>query len=346
MIDYIIVGAGLGGITFSEIALLSNKKVFLINDDSQNSSLVAAGLYNPVILKRFTLAPDAERHLSFIIPFYQKIEHRFNIKFMFKMPLYRRFFSAEEQNDWFIAADKPGLNKFLSSNIVRQNFKNIQAPFGYGEVLHTGYVDTSLFLKTYKQYLKSSDDLLQESFDFSLLSIDENHVQYKNIKAKHIVFAEGFGMLNNPFFNYLPLDGTKGELLIIKAPDLKLDVAINSGVFILPIGNDLYRVGATYQWKDKTPLPTSAGLNELTEKLEELISCEYEIVDHLAGVRPTVRDRNPLVGTHPDYKNVHILNGLGTRGVMIGPPLAQDLFNYIEYGMPIVKNTDISRFKK
>jgi glycine oxidase len=91
-------------------------------------------------------------------------------------------------------------------------------------------------------------------------------VQYKNIQSKHIVFAEGFGMHSNPFFNYLPLDGTKGELFIIKAPELDLDVIVNTSVFILPLGNDLFKVGATYNWKDKTVTPTEEGKQELVEE--------------------------------------------------------------------------------
>jgi hypothetical protein len=56
------------------------------------------------------------------------------------------------------------------------------------------------------------------------------HIQYKDIKAKHIVFAEGFGMHDNPYFRQLPLDGTKG-LFIIKAAELVLDVIVNTSIF-------------------------------------------------------------------------------------------------------------------
>ena len=54
MLDYIVVGSGLAGIAFSEIALQNNKSILVINDDSQNASKIAGGLYNPVILKRFS----------------------------------------------------------------------------------------------------------------------------------------------------------------------------------------------------------------------------------------------------------------------------------------------------
>jgi hypothetical protein len=54
----------------------------------------------------------------------------------------------------------------------------------------------------------------------------------------------------------LPLDGTKGELFIIKAPELNLDVI--KIPFILPPWR-LVQSGATYNWKDKTNLVTEDG---------------------------------------------------------------------------------------
>ena len=52
----------------------------------------------------------------------------------------------------------------------------------------------------------------------------------------------------------------------------------------------------------------------------------------LQVVRPTVKDRRPLVGQHAEHKNLYVLNGLGTRGVMIAPYVAEQLFNFIENG--------------
>ena len=171
-------------------------------------------------------------------------------------------------------------------------------------------------------------------------------VIYKKIKAKNVVFAEGFGMHDNPFFKHLPLDGTKGELFIIRAPHLDLDVIINTSIFIIPLGNNLFKVGATYNWDDKTELPTQEGKNELENKIKEILNCDFEIVSHLAGVRPTVKDRKPLVGTHGNFKNIHLLNGLGTRGVMLGPWCARMLYKNIEFGDCIEKEFDINRFSK
>lgn len=345
MLDYIIVGSGLAGIAFSEIALQNNKTTLVVNNQSQNSSRIAGGLYNPVILKRFSEVWQASEQLELLYNFYANLEKKLQIKLDHKLPLLRKFYSVEEQNNWFTASDKPNLSKFLSTNLITKKWDAIPSPFNFGEVLYSGYVDTNLLVDSYKQFLINQNAYLEDTFDYSNLILENDFVVYKNLKAKRIVFAEGFGMLLNPFFNKLPLDGTKGELLLIKAPNLNLDVIMKSSIFVLPIGNDLYKVGATYNWVDKTNIPTEAAKKELIDNLKELITCDFEVIEHYAGVRPTVKDRRPLVGTHPVHKNLHVLNGLGTRGVMLAPAMAKNLYNHIENQIPLDKNIDILRIK-
>ncbi|RZK12841.1 MAG: NAD(P)/FAD-dependent oxidoreductase [Flavobacterium sp.] len=346
MIDYLIVGSGIAGIAFAETCIQNDKSFILFDNDSQNSSKVAGGLYNPVILKRFSKLENAQEQLILLASFYSSIQNRINTKINFPLPILRKFFSIEEQNNWFIASDKIGLSPFLSTTIHYKQYEGIDAPYGYGEVLQTGYVDTALLLDAFRSYLKNNDLFHNQTFDYELLEVGADFIQYKDIKARHIIFAEGFGMHANPFFKHLPLDGTKGELFIIKAQGLHLDVIVNTSVFILPLGNDLFKVGATYNWADKTDLPTEEGKQELISRIKEILSCDFEIIEHFAGVRPTVKDRRPLVGTHPDHTNIHILNGLGTRGVMLGPSMAQVLYENIENGKPLEMSCDIKRFDK
>lgn len=346
MIDYIIVGSGLAGIAFAETALQNQKEIVVIDNNQNASSKVAGGLYNPVILKRFTAVWNAQEQLSILDHFYSGIQVKLNHKFDYRKPILRKFFSVEEQNNWFIAADKDALAPFLSTKLRTDNFKGIDAPYSYGEVLNTGYIDVESLLSHYRNYLETQNLLHTEIFNYDVLMPHESFVKYKNIKAKHIIFAEGFGMHQNPMFNDLPLDGVKGELFIIKAPELSLDVIVNTSVFILPLGNSLFKVGATYNWNDKTNAPTLEGKQELIDRIKEILTCDFEIVSHYAGVRPTVKDRKPLVGTHREFSNVHILNGLGTRGVMLGPAMAKALFEHIELGIPLAPEINIKRFDK
>lgn len=346
MIDYLIVGAGLGGISFAEVALQNHKDIVVFENHSQTSSKVAGGMYNPVIIKRFLKVWKAQEELDFLPQFYGKIEQRINCTVNFKLPFYRKIFSAEEQNEWIHASDRKELERFLSSSIHHKKYNHIASPFGYGEVLQTGYVDTKLLLQKYQAYLSDNKLIRFESFDYDEIKIFSDHIQYKYVKAKHIIFADGYGLVNNPYFDKLPLDGAKGELLIVKIKEINLDAVVKSSVFLMPLGNDLYKVGATYDWDDKSNEPTAAGKEELVSKLKEVLECEFEVVDHLAGIRPTTKDRRPMIGTHPNFPLLHVLNGLGTRGVMIGPDMATQLFNFIEHNSEIDAEANIKRFRK
>jgi len=344
MLDYLIVGLGLAGISFCEVLEQNNKSFKTISDNSQTSSVVAGGLYNPVILKRFTLAWNAKEQLDAAMPFYKSLEQKLQVKLDYKIPILRRFANINEQNLWFEARDKASLGYFLAPKISMYNNPHIQSPFGYGEVLYTGRVDTVTLLSHYKTYLQERDLLFQETFDYEALDLGDHYVEYKGIKAKNIVFSTGFGMKNNPYFTYLPLNGTKGELLTIKAPALKEEKVIKSSVFIIPLGDDLYRIGATYKWKDKTNLPTQESKRELLQKLDSFLKCPYKVVDHVAGIRPTVSDRRPIVGRHPAHGNMYLLNGLGSRGVIIAPTASEKLYNFIENNQAMDPEMDLARF--
>ena len=343
-VDYIIVGCGLAGISFCEALRADNKTYVVFDDDSQKSSFIAAGLYNPVTLKRFSEVWKSQELLSSSIPVYENIEIDLNTKLDYKLPILRRFSSVEEQNLWFSASDKKSLEPFLSTAIVRNVNEFVNAPFNFGEVLHTGRVDTEKLIKTYKKHLKQNNKLIEERFHYDKLLISSKELSYSNLTATQIVFAEGFGVKKNPFFNHVSLNGTKGEILTIKAPKLKLKTVIKSSVFIIPNGNDQYKVGATYNWADKTNTPTEEAKAELISKLKTLITCNFKVIDHCAAIRPTTKDRKPLVGRHHKFKNLYVLNGLGTRGVMVGPYIAKKLYNYIENNQRLDREIDIKRF--
>lgn len=73
-VDCLIVGSGLAGLCFAETLFQNGRSFAVISDDSQSASEVAGGLYNPLILKRFTLAFQAAKQLDYALPFYAEIE--------------------------------------------------------------------------------------------------------------------------------------------------------------------------------------------------------------------------------------------------------------------------------
>ena len=346
MLDYIIVGLGLGGATTAFHLEEKGRSFMAFEDGSMNSSKVAGGVMNPVILKHFTLAWRADEQLKSSKEFYKRMEEHLGVKFYSPVEIYRKFSSAEEQNNWFAAADKPHLSSFLDTFLKSDLSAGLPSPYSFGRVLQTGRVDTRKLLDTYADHLVDQGKLNESRFLYEDLQIKKDHVEYGNIRARRIIFCEGFGILKNPYFNYLPMVGNKGEYIIIKAPDLKLPVTVKSSVFISPLGEDFYAVGATYNNKDKTPSATTEAKLELMQKLDKMINVPYELVDQVVGIRPSTADRRPLVGRHPEIENFFCCNGFGSRGVLIAPAASVELLNLIENSEPLSPEIDLSRFTR
>jgi len=343
-VDYIVVGLGLAGLAFVE-ELIGAKKTFMVfEDDSQTSSLVAGGVYNPVILKRFTPVWNAQEQLKVARPFYKSIEEKLNIIIDEKFVIKKAFKSIEDQNNWFEACDNPKLIDYLNPKLDAQTYRGVIADFSFGNVNKAGRIDTKKLVESYRNYLENSQLIRFENFEHQQLNLDKKLIKYKDIKASRIVFCEGFGIKENPYFKDLPLNEAKGELLTIHAPELNIDFLLKSTLFVLPLGDNLYKVGATFNWTDKTSDPSKEGKAELVEKLKKVINVPYTIVSQSAGIRPTVAGRRPLVGLHSKHPQLAVLNGLGTRGVMIAPTVAKNLFNHLEKGEALDSEIDIKRF--
>ena len=122
------------------------------------------------------------------------------------------------------------------------------------------------------------------------------------------------------------------------------DGILHGGVFVLPLGNHLYKIGSTYTWDDLNELPSATGLEFLIEEFEKLWKGEYHLISNLAAVRPTTRDRKPLVGRVPNYKNLSVFNGIGSRAVLMAPLLSLELLAHLFEGSELPSEVSPLRF--
>jgi glycine oxidase len=209
-----------------------------------------------------------------------------------------------------------------------------------------GNLDVPKFLSLSSVYFKSLGILLEERMDYGLLLQNDSGVVYKNQSAFRLICCEGHLATANPWFRWMPFNLAKGEVLTIKIPGYTLDKVVNKGVFILPLGNSLFRVGSTFAWEQLDEIPTEAGRLDLIQRLEKVLKLPYEIVDHRAGIRPTVINRRPLIGIHPAHPALCVFNGMGSKGVMIAPLFADHFIRHLEDHEPLNAEVDIRRFYK
>lgn len=303
------------------------------------SSKVAAGIWNPVVFKRLTKSWLADELISELNVFYTKAEKTLNTSFITQRK-YLKLLGKEEIDFWQKKAGDE-MKDYLDPNITEidhplQSFA--------GRVLQAGNLDMMKFLNTCREYFIDKGIYLEERFDYRHLSIGEN-VAYKNYEANTIIFCEGHLIKDNPFFNHIKLKPAKGDVLTIRCPELKCEEILNKGFFIMPLGEGLFKVGATYNWEDLSDTPNSLGRQELEEKWKKIVRFDYEVVKHEAGVRPSVIDRRPVIGKHPVHQQVMVFNGFGTKGVMLTPYFAKQFVEHIYYGKELDNEVDCRRFE-
>jgi glycine/D-amino acid oxidase-like deaminating enzyme len=136
----------------------------------------------------------------------------------------------------------------------------------------------------------------------------------------------------------------KGDVLTIFCKELSIDFILNKSVFVLPLGNHLFKVGATYDWLKLNDIPDTKAKEELIIKLNKIIPYPFQIVSHEAGVRPAVIDRRPVIGNHPEYENLIVFNGFGTKAVMLVPYFAKQLVNNLINNQTVSEEVDLNRF--
>jgi len=345
-VDYIVVGQGLAGSCVA-IQLLMRGRQFVVIDqpDENKCSVVAAGLFNPVTGQNLVKTWQADILFPYLDSFYQKVEQQTVEKFFYPTPLYRPFASVEEQNEWMGRSTDAAYKAVIETIHTIPTMDGIRDPHGGLVLKQCGYIDTPAFLKAVRQRLEEDQLYWRHQFDPQKLSVEGTHVTYEHITATRIIFCEGTRVLANPWFNKLPVRALKGETIRIRS-DYKKHVIINRGVYMVP-GNDdgEWRVGATYNLRDRSDGNTREGMLELEEKLAELIEFDYQVVDAEWGLRPTVIDRRPIIGKHPKFDQLIIFNGLGTKGVSLAPYFSEVLVQGLETSNPLNNEVDVSRFK-
>ncbi len=342
-VDYIVVGLGIAGVCICEELHKQGKSFIAIDNGQQGATAKSGGVLNPTVLKRFNAAWNVAQFYPAAISFYKTLSLKLKIEIFHETPILRIFKSIEEQNNWSVASDKRELQHFLSSKFVQNENPHINASLGFGKVLGTAKIDAISLLGSYKIYLKKRNELLLEHFEYDKLEIEKNGVVYNSISANKIIFCEGVGVLQNPFFPSGGIIPNKGEYLLIKAPELKLQVFLKGPLYIIPLGKSLYKIGATFDQDNFSIENTVKAREEILLKLKTMINCPFEVVNQTVGIRPTTKDRKPLIGSSRENPRIAFFNGLGSRGFTMAPLLSEILYKNVAMNESIPQEMDIHR---
>jgi len=346
--DYLVIGQGLAGTLLAHFLIKKGQRVIVADHfHTGAASKIAAGLINPVTGKRQVKSWRIVELLPEAAATFAELENLLNIKINHPRRLIRVLKNAGEENTWLARSADPSYQSYFLENADASEFEGSTHDFfAFGELQKCSQNDLATLLAAYRGYLESRGILLSEKIDYQSFTFENELVFYKNFQFKNVVFCEGAAAVHNPFFNYLPFQISKGEALIIEIPDAGFSKIFKHGIAIVPLENNRYWVGSTNSWDLPDDLPSENAKKELLQSLHEILKIPFKVVEHKAAFRPTVLDRRPLLGRHPEFSNLFIFNGLGTKGASLGPLFAKKMAAFLIENKPLDAEVDVGRFKR
>ncbi|MDR7132094.1 glycine/D-amino acid oxidase-like deaminating enzyme [Algoriphagus sp. 4150] len=342
-IDFLLIGHGLAGTALAYRLKQAGKKIRVIDQpEANNSSRIAAGLFNPVTGRKMVKTWKADALFPVIVPFYKELERITGSKFLTEKAIYRPFLSIEEQNEWMGHSADPDFEVYLKQIYSESQSEFLRDPFGGVMLRNSGWLNIRNLLDAMSSYFE--EELILEKFDESLFSREDACWSYKDLKAKAVVYCNGLGAMNSRFFSFLPFAPVKGEILEVKQK-FTPDYIVNRGVFRVHLGKGIHRVGSTYTKHDLDVGVTNAAQTEILEKLTDLVRLPVEeIISHKTGIRPATRDRKPFLGKHPTEEGVYIFNGFGAKGVSLIPYFSGIMATHLLNEKAIDSEVGIARY--
>jgi glycine oxidase len=336
--DAIIIGQGLAGTVLSETLADAGLRVMLFDKPLPGrASVIATGIVNPIVLRRTVASWRASEMLAIAGAFYRELELDYEASFWQPMPLVEIFPTAQEAGLWHLRTKEGELTRMIAMGPSDDpGIAQFPQLYGCGLVRRSAWVDIPKLLTMHRERWMKAGALEERQVQEKDVHLHPDGAEVHGRSAPLVVHCAG------AFHDVPGLVPVRGEGLTLRLPGLELRSMVHRGLFLLPIGKDLFRAGSTFAWDSVWSGPTAEGRRSLLDKLARLWSGEVHVVDHWAGVRPGAKDRRPILGrTHE--RNL-IFTGLGSRGALLAPWCAQHLADHLLHGKPLDPEVDIARF--
>ncbi len=319
--DFLVVGGGLAGSLMAFELFQHTSSVCWINPDLPgNSSAQAAGLMNPITGRRFVKSWNWNGLMDVAIPYYRSIEWMLNTRFLQEIEIILELKNSHQENAWLSRTADPAYLDYIGEMGADWPFNNILRPANrLGKIAKAYQLNILKLLTKIKDYLKERIVVIPSPIDYKTIEIKGKSIYTQDISVyRSLIFCEGFRMIYNPLFNYLPLVPLKGNFIHVDWQASHLSLAFKSDYSIIPLHEGTAWIGSNYSVHD-----VSMHCDE--EEIQRQIAFAGSKLTHFHcqhrgfGIRPATRDRRPLVGAHPVFPTFFLVNGFGTKGASLAP---------------------------
>jgi glycine/D-amino acid oxidase-like deaminating enzyme len=320
--DYLIIGQGLAGTLLSYHLIKHNQRVCVISTtDRTTSSYVAAGILAPITGPRLAKTFHDDAQYAYACQLYLELERDLSCSIYRPMPYLRILNEASIRNYAAQRLADDAYKRYLAPAQAQHEDRTYDAV----SIMHAAHIDTTVLLDAYRSWLQQQDAYVEATFDEEAVQLDDTIITYKGIRSRNIVYCTGLAAGTSRFFPQLQFNPTKGEILTIETTcSFDAIYGVNT-IFILPIGNNRYHIGATYERNFVNTKPSAVARQQLLHAFEAFCSQPYTIVAHQAGIRPTTFGHHPYSFWHAAHPNIGIFTGFGSKGLSLIPAYARDL---------------------
>lgn len=341
-VDFLIVGQGLAGTLLAQSLRARGQKVAVVDDGWKSAaSQVAAGLMTPLTGRRFTLTPSYPELFSFA-------ERRLTELGVFRpTSVYRMFVDDEQKEKGRRRAAEPAYAPFIERMTAGQGELDAGLTDALGGVLMRGaWVDLQKLLADERARLEAEGALVVAEFTPAEVQVQADGLVWRNVHARGVVYCDGYKSALRGPFRHLPWQPAKGEALSLRSDAPQKPFILNREGWALPLGQGRWRTGTNWSWDQWDEVPTEGQREKLLRRFRGYFGQDVavEVTDHVAGVRPCTSDNLPFLGTHPTEPRMHLFNGLGPRGTVWAPALAEEMAAHLVSGQPIRPDCDLRRF--
>lgn len=323
------------------------------------ASAAPAMLINPAAGKRARKTWHAGSGFAAITDLMHRVERHTKEKFHEMKGVIRPALSKKMARDFQKSPVKyeweAGWLEWMEPEHFSHLFPYLGNHYGGLFIPHAGTVYGQLFNKALIRYLDDNgvDLIFDEPFEISKKN-DLWHISTADVRyhSPILIDASGAAQAVSDRWSILPLHEVKGQTVTYTfTQPLPLDASVSGMGYMAFLSHKPTQltVGSTYEHHFDHTEPDQAGLKALYQKLERMLPGyvgNIQSADQWSAVRVTLPDKQPVIGEHPEQKNVYILGALGSKGLLMGRYLAGLLADHIFTGSEIWENVSIQRFSQ
>ncbi len=339
----LIIGQGLAG-TALAWRLWKRDVPFVVvdRDEALTSSKVAAGLVTPITGMRLTVSWRYEMFYRDALRFYRACGKRLQQRFFFSRGYVRLLRNEAEVAKWEKRRRDAALTRFVHPHPPVLDGALFHEPMNGFQQRHAAWLDTATFLQASRRFFESLGAWVQRDVQPEDVQEDANGIGWDGQRFSHVIWAQGWSAAGHPLFNWVPFQSARGSILTIQAALEGEKRIVNRGCWLLPRADGTARAGSTYEWTFSDPNSASAEqVRALETTLHALLKVPAQVVATQTAVRPIIKNRQALMGTHPAYPRTAFLNGLGSKGSLRAPWLARHLVEHLLDGAALDPALDL-----